>query len=164
MSQQPPPDDKLAKTDPAGASSVKETELEAILDKVPERFVRETLVAILREGTGPKYDPETFRIAAATLEKDNDNKLTFLMRKLEVEDGQHKREHELETKRYGSTINMLWPILIAAIVLVIGATGAGIYLAAFVDKTLGFSILSATLAGLFAYLGGLGTPRFWKSK
>jgi len=59
---------------------------------------------------------------------------------------------------------MLWPILIAAIVLVLGATSAGIYLAAFVDKTLGFSILSATLAGLFAYLGGLGTPRFWKSK
>src|ERR1051325_11185489 len=123
MSQQPPPqDDKLTKRETAevDADPVTEGEVESILEKVPAHFIRDTLVAILREGTGPKYDAETLKIAASTVEKDNDNKLAFLMRKLDVEDGQHKREHELEVRKQSSTTKVLWPILIAAILLVLG--------------------------------------------
>lgn len=38
----------------------------------------------------------------------------------------------------------------------------GIYLAAIGKETLGFSILSAIVTALFGYIGGLGTPRFWR--
>jgi hypothetical protein len=173
MSQQPPPDDQ-PKESRSQTDSVlppaEEKKLEAIIEKGVERippdqfptFFRDTLIAFIERGAGPKIDPESFKIAAATVEKDNDNRLTYLMRKLELEDEKHKRDHTLETARQNSTVKMLWPILLAVIILVIGCVTSGIYLAATGKETLGFSILSGTVAALFSYLGGLGTPRFWK--
>jgi len=41
-------------------------------------------------GASPRIDPETYKLAAHTAQQEQDNKLTFLMRKLEVEDTQNK--------------------------------------------------------------------------
>jgi len=166
----PPVEPTQARPADAALAPAEEKKLETIIEKGVEKippdqfptFFRDTLLAYIERGAGPRIDPETFKIAAATVEKDNDNKLAYLMRKLEVEDTQHKRDHELEVEQSRSTRKMCWPILLAVIFLVVGCITVGIYLAATGKDTLGFSILSATVAALFAYLGGLGTPRFWK--
>jgi len=175
MSQQPPPeppeppqppepDDKESK-----ALEKSDEAVEALLEHVPQNLIRETLIGIIREGATPRIDPDTYQLAAQTAQKEQDNRLTFLMRKLEVEDIDNNRKHELEIEKHKldveqsrSVRSMCWPILIASIVVVIGGLTAGIYLAAIGKETLGFSILSAIVTALFAYIGGLGTPRFWK--
>jgi hypothetical protein len=65
MSQEPSPDNRLAKASSAGAESdtIKDGEVESILEKVPPHLIRDTLVAIIREGTGPKYDADSGRAA-----------------------------------------------------------------------------------------------------
>jgi hypothetical protein len=171
MSQDPPPDDQstkaLTKTEKAEETS--EEVVEALLEHVPQNLIRETLIGIIREGASPRLDPETLKIAAQTAQQEQDNKLTFLMRKLEVEDAQNERQHKLEVDEHSlkveqsrSVRKMCWPILIAALGLVVGGIISGIYLAANGKETLGYSILSATVTAVFAYIGGLGTPRFWQ--
>lgn len=165
MSQEPPQDKPSQDT---SSSAPAEEKLEKIIERVPPdqypTLLRETLIGIIREGAAPKIDPEVFHLAAATVEKDNDNKFQYLMKKLEVDAKGKEDDREFEKIKFKSTYKLLWPILIAAIVLVLGCTAAGIYLAAGGHETLGFSILSGTVAALFSYLGGLGTPRFWKSE
>lgn len=142
-----------------------EENLEKIIERVPPEqyptLLRETLIGIVREGASPKIDPETFKIAAATIERENENKFQYLMKKLDVDAKTKSDDHQLDRERHRSTTRLLWPILISTIVLVLGCITAGIFLAARGQETLGFSILSATVAALFSYLGGLGTPRFW---
>ena len=174
MSPEAPPDDKdskaLTRKVEDKPEETGEEVVEALLEHVPQNLIRETLIGIIREGASPRIDPETYKIAAQTAQQEQDNKLTFLMRKLEVEDTQNERQHKLDVEKHSleveqsrSVRKMCWPILIAAIVLVVGAIASGIYLAANGHETLGFSVLSATVSALFAYIGGLGTPRFWQN-
>ena len=172
MSQNSPPNDKDSKALTTTSKSEEEDEeaVEALLEHVPQNLIRETLIGIIREGASPRIDPETYKIAAETAQQEQDHRLTFLMRKLEVEDTQNDRQHKLEVEKHNLAVEqsrsvrkMCWPILFAAMFLVVGAISAGIYLAASGKETLGFSILSATVTALFAYIGGLGTPRFWKN-
>lgn len=173
MSQNPPPKDPPQSSSSQGdaLALAEEKKLEAIIEKGVERippeqfpgFLRDTLIAIIEKGANPRVDPETLKIAAATVEKDNENKFQYLMKKLDLDSTGKKDDREFEKAKFGSTVKLLWPIIISAIVLVLGCTAAGIYLAATDHETLGFSILSGTIAALFSYLGGLGTPRFWQS-
>ena len=61
--------------------------LEALLDRVPadqiQTVVREVIFGIINRESGPKLDPEVIRIAAATLEKDQENKFRYLTQKEE---------------------------------------------------------------------------------
>jgi hypothetical protein len=177
MSQQPPPDPPVPPDPPeppddngeAKALEKSDEAIEALLEHVPQNLVRETLIGIIREGASPRIDPDTYRLAASTAQKEQDNRLAFLMRKLDVEDAQNNRQHTLDVEKHNLNVEqsrsvrkMCWPVLCASIVVVLGGITAGIYLAATGKETLGFSILSAIVTALFAYIGGLGTPRFWK--
>ncbi|HYG10005.1 MAG TPA: hypothetical protein VD835_08675 [Pyrinomonadaceae bacterium] len=162
-----------SKGDEPSALSVPESQVEAKLEEIIEAVpaprrdefrhsVREFMGFV--ESSGPKIDPEVARILAASNDKDNENKFKYLTQKQELEAEESKREHQFKIARHSSLVKMLWPVLIAVIVLVLGCIGAGIYLAATGHETLGFSILSATITALFAYLGGLGTPYLFKDK
>jgi hypothetical protein len=146
-----------------------EAQLEKIIDAVPapqREEVRHTIQEFMGyvERSSPRIDPEVARILADSNDKDNENKFRYLTRKQELEAEESQREHELSLKRHESTVSMLWPVLLAVIFLVLGCIAAGIYLAATGKETLGFSILSATITAVFAYLGGLGTPYLFKDK
>ena len=167
MSQDLPHDDKNSKA--LTPAQKDEEAVEGFLEHVPPNLIRETLVGIIREGASPRIDPETYKLAAQTAQQEQDNKLTYLMRKLEVEDTQNGRQHtidvskhDLEVEQSRAILRMCWPILVTIIVVVIGGLTSGVYLASHNNETLGYAILSATLTGLFAYIGGLGTPRFWQ--
>ncbi|MDX6578011.1 MAG: hypothetical protein QOE96_3964 [Blastocatellia bacterium] len=172
MSQEPPSSDKdsqaLTKTESSQEEETAEA-VEALIEAAPH-LIEKTLIGIIREGASPRIDPETYKLAAQTRQQEQDNKLKFLMRKIELEDTQHARQHELEVTKQDLDVEqsravrkMCWPLLITGIVLVVGGVSSGIYLAANGKETLGFSVLSGTVTALFAYVGGLGTPRFWKS-
>ena len=66
--------------------------------------------------------------------------------------------------RHKSRMSLAKPAMYAAMVVVIGTTTAGIWLAAAGRETLGASILSGVLSAVLAYLGGLGTGNFFKPK
>jgi lipopolysaccharide export LptBFGC system permease protein LptF len=175
MSQEPPPSDKDSKalTAPSSSEDDSEETVGALLEHVPphliEKTLEKTLIGIIRDGASPRIDPETYKLAAQTTQQEQDNKLTFLMRKLDVEDSQNERQHKLEIEKHNleveqsrSSRKMCWPLLLAAIGLVVFAIVSGIHYAANGRETLGASILSGTVTAVFAYIGGLGTPRFWK--
>lgn len=179
MSQQPPPEPPDPPNDngedngeSGDLEKVPEDEvLEALLEKAPQSLIRATLIGIFREGASPRIDPDTYKLAAQTAQKEQDNRLTFLMRKLEVEDAQNTRQHEMDVKKHDLDVdnnrrlfNMGWLLLGAAVLVIVGGIASGIYLAATGKETLGFSILSSAITALFAYIGGLGTPRFWEKK
>lgn len=123
-------------------------------------MIRDVPVGFVQSSTGQE-ESQIVVGPDATVERER-NILAYMMRRLEVDDGQRQREHDLELNYHKSTIKILWPIVSTAILLVLGCITAGIWLAARGKETLGFSILSGTVAALFGYLGGLGTPRFWK--
>jgi hypothetical protein len=154
----------------APESKVVEAKLEALIEAVPApqreeaRHTFQEFMGYVERSSTQKIDPEVARIIAASNDKDNENKFKYLTQKQELEAEESKREHAFKVTRHVSLVNMLWPVLIAVIVLVLGCIGAGIYLAATGHETLGFSILSATITALFAYLGGLGTPYLFKDK
>jgi hypothetical protein len=150
-----------------------EAKLERIIDRLPPEqippMLRELFVGIIERGSSQKLDPEALKIAAASVDKDNQNKFLFLTQKETNKAEQAKldhdlkaKEHELKVRRYESQVKMLWPVLVSGIILVLGCITAGIYLAATGHETLGYSILSATISAVFAFFGGLGTAHFFK--
>lgn len=168
-----PREDSPANRGESSSLSVPDSQVEAKLEKIieavpaPQREdVRHTFKEFMGyvERSSPRIDPEVAKIIAASNDKDNENKFKYLTRKQELEAEASQREYALAVKSHDSTVKMLWPILLAGIVLVLGCIAAGIYLAAIGKETLGFSILSATITAVFAYLGGLGTPYLFKSK
>jgi hypothetical protein len=154
-------------------AAIDESKLERIIDTLPpeqkQTILREVIFGIIERGSTPKVDPEVVKIAAASVDKDNENKYRFLSQKEANKAEQDKREcelkdkeHDLKVRRFDSQVKMLWPILISLIILIVGCIASGIYLAATGRDTLGFSILSATISAVFAFLGGLGTAHFFK--
>lgn len=150
-----------------------EAKLERIIERLPpeqaQHTLREVIFGIIERGANPKVDPELFKVAAASVDRDNQNKFEFLTQKEANKAEQAKRdhvlkekEHDLKIERYKSQVKMLWPILFTIIVLVIGCLSAGIYFAATGRETLGFSILSATISAFFSFFGGLGMAKFFK--
>lgn len=148
-------------------TEIAEAELERIIDKLPpeqvQHTIRELIFGIIERGASPKADPEALKIAAASVDKDNENKFHYLTQKETNKAEKEKREHELKVKRYDAQSKMLWPILISIIVLVLGCISSGIYLAATGRDVLGFSILSATISAVFAFFGGWGMAHFFKN-
>jgi hypothetical protein len=116
MSQNPPPNDSQPPSSNQGdaLAPAEEKKLEAIIEKGVERippeqfpgFLRDTLIAIIEKGANPRVDPETLKIAAATVEKDNENKFQYLMKKLDVEAQEKKDDREFEKEKLGSTVSL----------------------------------------------------------
>jgi hypothetical protein len=111
-----------------------EAKLERIIERLPpeqiQPMLRELFVGFIERGASQKVDPEALKIAAASVDKDNENKFAFLMQKEANKAEQNKNEHELkikghdlEVRRYESLVKMLWPIIISGIILVIGCIG-----------------------------------------
>lgn len=87
------PPDKPENNLPAGgeqpsvpAKREEEENLEQIIDRLPPEQVQHTLREVIfgiieRGSSGPKIDPEVMKIAAATVEKDNENKFKYLTQK-----------------------------------------------------------------------------------
>jgi hypothetical protein len=155
-------------------TEIAEAKLERIIEKLPpdqvQHTIRELIFGIIERGASTKADPDALKIAAASVDKDNEFKFRFLTQKETNKADQDKRTHELKekdhalkVKRYEAQHRMLWPILISVIVLVLGCISAGIYLAATGRETLGFSILSATISSVFAFFGGWGMAHFFKN-
>ncbi len=131
----------------------------------PTREVVEKLfVGLFREsGFSPKLDPEVVRILSASIDKDNENKFQYLTQKQHDATDIKRREQDQEAVRHGHRIKLLWPILTAAIVGGLGMTGTGVWFIATGKEAIGGGIIASVLSAAFAYLGGLGTARFFKS-
>ena len=125
---------------------------------------QEMFMTFVERSGGPRIDPETAKILAETVDKDNEHKFQFLMQKQKDEAAQTEREHKLEVNRHEDRVKFLWLILIPSLLLIILGLFAGVYLCANNHEVLGASILTAIITGIFAFLAGLGTVNFFKSK
>ena len=146
-----------------------EEQLENLMTELPGeqrgefKEIIQSFVAIVERGQ-PRLDPETARIATQSIDKDNENKFKYLTQKQKDAAAQSERDDKLESTRHQSRVKMLWPILVATILIVLTSIISGIYLAASGNETLGASILTGVFGGMFGYLGGLGTAHFFQSK
>jgi hypothetical protein len=163
------PADAEQPTAPAAASvySKVEDSLQPVIKDLPppkqQEIVRtfdQQFMAVVRSGLNPQIDPETAKILASTLEKDNDNKFRFLTQKQTDSAAQEARSHEFAVTCHRDSISLLKPIIFATIALVTLAVAAGIYFIANGREAVGSSLLTGIFGLLFGYLGGLGTSRF----
>ena len=122
-----------------------------------EKTVEQTLIAAVRGTAGPQIDAETAKIITASLDKDNENRFKFLTQKQADNAKAEERKAALEVTRHSDTVKLLWPCLYAAILLVLGSTGAGIWFIAIGRDAIGSSILSGVGGLFFGFLGGLGS-------
>jgi hypothetical protein len=136
----------------------KRQEVRAVLSEVTASFM-----GVVERG-GPRIDPETARILTESSDKDNENKFRFLTQKQKDLAEQEKREHDFAVRRWDSQVKILWFILVPVVLVCVGGIVEGIYLATHGHDTLGVSILSAIITGIFAYLAGLGTTNFFKNE
>lgn len=148
-----------------------EQKLEAFVKDLPEskqeefkHTIHEFFAMFMERSSGPRIDPETAKILAASADKDNDLRFQYLSQKQKDVADQKEREHKLEERRLTSLVKFMWPILIAVIIVAVGGIGTGIYLAATGHEMLGSNILTAILTALFAFIGGMGAPRIFKLK
>jgi hypothetical protein len=144
-----------------------EEQLEAIIDKLPpdqvQHTLREVIFGIIERGSaGPKIDPEVMRIAAATVEKDNENKFKYLTQKQSDEAAKSIRDDEFRTVRHGDQIKLFWPILITVLVAIVGCIVAGIYLAVNGHEPLGIGLITGAAFSVLGYLAGAGTSDIFK--
>ncbi len=79
-------------------------------------------MAVVRGGMTPQIDPETAKILAVTIEKDNDNKFRYLTQKQSDAAAQQAKEHELSAARHR---DLMRPIVWAVILIAIVSVGAG---------------------------------------
>jgi hypothetical protein len=120
-----------------------EAKIEAILDKLPpeqaQHTLRELFFGIIeRGGTSPaKIDPEAFKIAAATVEKDNDNKFRYLRQKQSDAAEESKREHDFAVVQHKDRFGILRPVVFIIVFVFAICLFVGIYLAATGHETLG---------------------------
>lgn len=142
--------------------------IEEIISELPEpkrrefkEYILEFFMGVVERG-GPKIDPETAGILTASLDKDNENKFKYLSQKQQDEAERERREHAFKVRQFNSRERFLWLIVPTVLLVCVGGIIEGIYLATHGHDTLGVSILSAIITGIFAYLAGVGTANFFK--
>lgn len=161
------PQPKDANTTPAPEKD-EEEKLEAIIDKLPPEQVQHTLREFIfgiieRSGSTPKVDPEVFKIAAATVEKDNENKFKYLTQKQADEAAKSIRDDEFRGVQHRDHVKLFWPILIFVLVVVLGCIASGIYLAVNGHDNLGTGLITGASFMVAGYLAGAGTSDVFKN-
>lgn len=147
-----------------------EEKLEQALQKLPpqqQSMMRETLrefMGIVVNSGGQKIDPEVARMILEGVSQDNGNKYKFALQREENRAKQQERKDNLERDRLTKQTRMLWPIILAAITVVVGCIGAGLWFIAIGKESIGSGILAGIISAVFGYLGGLGTANFFSKK
>jgi hypothetical protein len=164
-------------SDSVSASSLPQSEqkLDAVLAKVPEpqrelikhtihEVFRDSFTAIIQGASGPRIESETAKIITESLDKDNANKFQYLTQKQKDEADDSKRRHEFAILRHTDRKKMIWPCLMTVLIVAVGCIVAGIWLAATGHEMLGSNLLTGIITALLAFLGGLGTARFFEEE
>ena len=129
------------------------------------QVVREIMMTVVAHTSGQsKIDPATAKILVDSIDRDNQNKFEFLTQKQRDTAAASLREHELEVVRHKDRMTLAKPVIYVALLVILGTTASGIWLAANGHETLGASILAGVFSAVLGYLGGLGTANFFKAK
>ena len=146
-----------------------EAKLQPIIEDLPQEkqqqirhTLEDTFMGFVANLGGPKIDPETARILAESQDKEGERRFQYLQTKQQNLAKEKERAHELAQERHRHTYRLMWPIVIVALLIVVGCVASGILLAATGHEILGASILTGIFAALLGYLGGLGTAKFFK--
>ncbi len=141
--------------------TVVEASLEPVIKDLPApkqqeivRTLEQQFMAVVKSGMNPQIDPETAKILAVTIEKDNDNKFRYLTQKQADTAALEKREYDLAIARHR---DLMRPIVWAVILIAIASIGAGLAFIASGHDAVGSSLLTGIFGALLGYLGGLGT-------
>lgn len=144
--------------------------LEQVLKHLPPQqrsMVRESIqefLGIIVSSGGQKMDPEIARMIIESVKGDNENKYQFALKREENRAKQQERKDGLEAARFQAQKRLLWPIILAAIVIVVGCVGSGLYFITIGKDAIGGGILSGIVSAVFGYMGGLGTANFFNKK
>jgi hypothetical protein len=111
-------------------------------------------MAVVKGGMTPQIDPETAKILAGTLEKDNDNKFRYLTQKQTDSAAKEIRDHTLSSARHH---DLMRPIVWAVILITVVSVVAGLAFIATGHDAVGSSLLTGVFGALLGYVGGLGT-------
>jgi hypothetical protein len=118
--------------------------------------IQETITAAIRIGQTPPVDPETAKILASTIEKDNDNKFRYLTQKQADSAKEREREQSLEAAHHTDIVR---PVVWAVIAVTLIAVGSGVYFISIGKEAIGSSLLTGIFGAILGFLGGLGTAR-----
>jgi hypothetical protein len=165
--QDKPTEDPQSSESLSAPAKKDEEKLEAIIDKLPpeqaQHTLREFIFGIIeRSGSTPKIDPEVFKIAAATVEKDNDNKFKYLTQKQSDEAAKSVRDDAFRDVQHRDHVKLLWPILIVVLIVVVGCIASGIWLAVHGYQSLGTGLITGAAFAVAGYLAGAGTSDIFK--
>lgn len=146
-----------------------EQQLAPVLEGIPEpkrteivHTIEQQFMAVVRGGmSGPQIDPETAKILADTIQRDNDNKFKYLSQKQADAAAKEIREHSLATARHR---DLMRPIVWAVIAITVVSVLAGLWFISAGHETIGSSLLTGIFGALLGYLGGLGTSGHTKDK
>ena len=139
-----------------------EQSLTPVLEGLPEpkkkeivQVVHQQFTAVVRAGmSGPQIDPETAKILADTIQRDNDNKFRYLSQKQSDTAARETRGHELAKARHR---DLMRPIVWAVVAITVISIMAGLWFINSGHETIGSSLLTGIFGALLGYLGGLGT-------
>jgi hypothetical protein len=138
---------------------VSEPQKQQIIHKIEETFMAAIATNVQN---APRLDPETVKIIAVTVEKDNDNKFKYLTQKQANDAAKQLRDHEFAVVCHTDNVRLFRPVLISAMLVFVGCVTAGIYFIAIGREAVGSGILSGVFGAAFGYLGGLGTANYFK--
>ncbi len=102
------------------------------------------------------------KIAAATVDKDNDNKFKYLTQKQSDEAAKSLRDDIFRETRHKAQIKLFWPVLITVLLAIVGCIAIGIYLAVNGYETLGIGLITGAAFSVLGYLAGAGTADIFK--
>jgi hypothetical protein len=122
-------------------------------ERIVETF-REVFTTYIERNTGAEIDPEIFKIVAASIDKEQENKLKYFTLKEQNSAEKSKREHDFEVERHRDVFKIVRPVVYVVLTTFPILLFIGIYLAATGHETLGASILSTVITSFLSYLAG----------
>lgn len=169
--KQPPNPKKQDPSKSEGSSTIEKPEVEKDIDQLISKLPDEKKTTILHEmfmgfvertGT-PAINAEVAKILSESQDKENQNRLQYLLTREENNEAAKKRDHEFRLTKHQDNFAVLKPIIAVVLVIVAGCTVAGIWLCIINRESIGASILSGIWGAVFGYLAGFGTSNFFKN-
>lgn len=161
------PETAIASTSKPDATVV-DGKLEEIIEGIPSpedrHYLEKTFVGMIERSGAATLTADVATILADSLNKDNDHKFEFLCKKLEQEEQESIREHDLRTQQHKDRFSIVQPAFFFSLFILAACTGVGIWLCYIGKEVLGAALITAVWAGALGFLAGMGSADFFKNK
>ena len=142
--------------------------LEEIIEGIPSpedrHYLEKTFIGLIERSGGAPLQADVATVIAETINRDNDHKFEYLCKKLDQEENESVRGHELRIQQQKDQFSIIKPAFFFSLFILAACTAGGVWLCYEGKEVLGAALITAVWAGALGFLAGMGSSDFFKTK